>query len=800
MPVTTNRDPTDTTFPNSIPNFPIHISTWVAPLPRLRLRIILPTFLQYSPDVHLMSGPSGKLENAASAAPLSATACAPACAPASASASALPGLAAGHGHPESGQEPKPEPGSEPAPHILHPANRDATSPSPSPFPGVLGDGVGLNLVADGNVATGSADAAFVPPVEDSVEDSVPVPVSLPVHPAAHVLPSVVPGIPESNHASTTPTVPSAVDQDSDKKSRPPMTSLRSSGPSLLTQALASARGILHSPPALQVEHRRPEEKSVHSSGGATGNALKTPLGTPIGQPDRDPHNEIASRGEGVPLMPRVRSHDSVTAPVRTNSIKPASFTSPIGVVAADNSLSAIEMPGRTIERAGLNGYRDMLLSTKDRPRSLERTEKEIKTQQLDVNGGNSTNLGDTSLSHVDKVGDKQNLALDKDNSDTRVQYRTWRADRTLSLGPEKAWSIGKGDLAGAEPGQVEKSITEALAGVEPTRSRKASHSLRFFKEGLPDEKGKRKDTKRKEDLATYKEQNEGSQKNGVDTQQSASASPTYFQDIVPFPTDPVCQSAGSTVESPLEDTQVTDYFGVQPQADDEAVARQLPPILEQRNGKPAETKLPSTLAAAECNGLRRESEDETVTTGTPEEGDDSSEENISSAFFVPHQEAPEAIKPVVNFGRPLPVHRQSIVKDVSPWLVKADEPEVENRSLDQVSDAESEQVAQNNGCQIGDDFAIEEEILPHERPQTVPGRLSRPVSQYYDDQVHDHQHAPKSPLEAIELIPYKHQVGGHTTLWRFSKRAVCKQLNNSENKFYENIERYHRDLLPFLPR
>jgi len=29
---------------------------------------------------------------------------------------------------------------------------------------------------------------------------------------------------------------------------------------------------------------------------------------------------------------------------------------------------------------------------------------------------------------------------------------------------------------------------------------------------------------------------------------------------------------------------------------------------------------------------------------------------------------------------------------------------------------------------------------------------------------------------------------------------VCKQLNNRENEFYETIERYHRDLLPFLPR
>jgi inositol-hexakisphosphate kinase len=50
------------------------------------------------------------------------------------------------------------------------------------------------------------------------------------------------------------------------------------------------------------------------------------------------------------------------------------------------------------------------------------------------------------------------------------------------------------------------------------------------------------------------------------------------------------------------------------------------------------------------------------------------------------------------------------------------------------------------------------------------------------------------------LIPYRHQVGGHTTLWRFSKRAVCKQLTNRENEFYETVEHYHPQLLKFLPR
>jgi inositol-hexakisphosphate 5-kinase len=74
------------------------------------------------------------------------------------------------------------------------------------------------------------------------------------------------------------------------------------------------------------------------------------------------------------------------------------------------------------------------------------------------------------------------------------------------------------------------------------------------------------------------------------------------------------------------------------------------------------------------------------------------------------------------------------------------------------------------------------------------------MSKNHKDHLHRHQQLANAPLEAIELIPYRHQVGGHTTMWRFSKRAVCKQLNNRENEFYERIERYHPKLLKFMPR
>ncbi|CAI4056343.1 hypothetical protein SUVZ_02G1500 [Saccharomyces uvarum] len=53
---------------------------------------------------------------------------------------------------------------------------------------------------------------------------------------------------------------------------------------------------------------------------------------------------------------------------------------------------------------------------------------------------------------------------------------------------------------------------------------------------------------------------------------------------------------------------------------------------------------------------------------------------------------------------------------------------------------------------------------------------------------------------AVELKPFTNRVGGHTAIFRFSKRAVCKALVNRENRWYENIELSHKELLQFMPR
>ncbi|GAA5888410.1 hypothetical protein JCM5296_000619 [Sporobolomyces johnsonii] len=52
----------------------------------------------------------------------------------------------------------------------------------------------------------------------------------------------------------------------------------------------------------------------------------------------------------------------------------------------------------------------------------------------------------------------------------------------------------------------------------------------------------------------------------------------------------------------------------------------------------------------------------------------------------------------------------------------------------------------------------------------------------------------------VPLEPFRHQVGGHNHIFRFSKKAVCKPLTSRENQFYEAVERSCPRLLAFVPQ
>lgn len=458
----------------------------------------------------------------------------------------------------------------------------------------------------------------------------------------------------------------------------------------------------------------------------------------------------------------------------------------------------------------LSGHREFLSKTKGRGSQFGSPERDRPGRWNAYSHGTTSNDSLASPLVTDSPAGLQDEPANEDTmADARPQLRPWKTEHRISVGPEKAWSIGSGETANDADGQVEKSITEVLAGVEPNaRSRKASHSLRFFKEGLPEEKGKRKDHRvaqpprdkspvRGEKLADIEEQSMGEEEitaHGLDDKAVSTKGPDWARAI------PIRSPEIRTSQAPAKD-----YPG--PKRGDSGMRDAVPePTLSRHKASDIRQKV-SEFAEPGCPlGARRLSDVSAEAGDSAEEGEESGEEKISSAVFLPHQapEQAEEDSPVAGVPqRAVPARRESRNEDFHPWLVKADGPESEDKQV--IMDEEKRirpEAAQSPSVAPEVAFRQVDESAPVDESAAavLPSPLSRPLPQYHGEAIHEHQLAPKQPLDAIELIPYKHQVGGHTTIWRFSRRAVCKQLNNRENEFYEKIEKYHRDLLAFLPR
>lgn len=655
----------------------------------------------------------------------------------------------------------------------------------------------------------------------------------------------------------------------DIKSRGPNQHIqRQPGPSLLTKALASARGIPqgqnqkpnnsnNTTPNTAPSY--PDTNGSSSSGSSIRSSRPEPTLHPrLSDQEHNPTNSspyTASRsthmkhGEqqtslafdpsastSAMAAPTMIPKPSVAIPTRDPAAVPRHFNPANLVQAREVLMEHREFLDRARGRASTSLELDRSGSDvfKSRAFSLSASPEESTTPTLPSYLSNDPlQSSSTKVTNASTSGGASQLP------------HTTKLERNVTLSPEKTekiWSIGSRD-GDQEDGLVEKSIAEAMAGVEPNaRSRKASYSLRFFKEGLPPEdKPRRKDTKTtpRDALSPTWEERAGEEwavatpplhrhEERQRATQSAHggdanrASSDYFN-LEPANAVPVGKPSNVLrTKSQPESHAATakpipppSEVGPTPAAQADSVEGQRRPGDDDRFGEITTRSSSISPGATAQAGRDSVDDDHDDADAETEDADESGEEKISSAVFLPHQEMPDARSTAPEVTSSIQTQRPRSISHSSshPWLVKADEPEPEPEpELEQEPHDEEETappaVAHSETQENGASPDLELQEKPEEVVIAVEPILksshtapkAQPAVTQYEDHVHHHQHHPRQPLEAIELIPYKHQVGGHTTLWRFSRRAVCKQLNNRENEFYETIERYHRDLLPFLPR
>lgn len=432
-------------------------------------------------------------------------------------------------------------------------------------------------------------------------------------------------------------------------------------------------------------------------------------------------------------------------------------------------------------------------------------------------------------------------------SEERLRYRSWREGNAEF--PQRHTETQRLREGTHVDKKIEATLPKAEQPAAP-RSRKASHYLRVFKENDAAEEQKRREGRARErrptDKALQTHHEEVAAKYSISRSSSTVPTPqtgpdeSYFEQI---PTSAnyahkdhmsnIQKEAASGTDIPYRHElplrlleEIRSFGNLTPGADrGSSFSKSLPTAAVEKL-----VKSRPTSEVHESSGYFQAARDESQGHSPASDEDDSEKEHISSALYFPHRQlqSPDQM-PQEEEDRKAHIEsvreRKSVSAGVKPkgWSTKEavktpQEVEISLQSQD------------TNQCLHGDMSTTTSVPQEVEKPLTSPPDATTSAESDYES-LGESQSLPDyessatddlgitptaklprketkptattqelAPLGAVELKPYDHQVGGHTTVYRFSRRAVCKQLNNRENEFYETVERHHPELLEFLPR
>ncbi|GAB7343233.1 hypothetical protein MBLNU457_1292t1 [Dothideomycetes sp. NU457] len=411
----------------------------------------------------------------------------------------------------------------------------------------------------------------------------------------------------------------------------------------------------------------------------------------------------------------------------------------------------------------------------------------------------------------------------------RSRYRSWRQGKAKMEGLSIAES--QSQRADKEQKEVDKRIDAKMPKPElgqNVRSRKTSHYLGLFKD---------------DDVETRQIEHIVSGPTSV----AVHAVDASIHELS-LSNDPISsQTAGQSLTSrpSIRSRNVSGSKGEETAVQSHELADRVPTGLlneirnHQRVLTPARRESSSERPVA---GLEDKPKTESIKTGVVDrldklllskdgEDEDSDREHITSALYIPHhglgsRPSTDTTTPVNEDQRITAEAKRDVavkalqqasdedtpeqaLDEVEINLLSEDESQFLHGNLKTPRSREESNIDQVATPAVSDTYMSDSEVssgyesgsvddddtTPTATPKASQGILSRRPSDGHPADARRQQ-----PLGAVELKPFNHQVGGHSTVYSFSRQAVCKQLNSRENEFYETVERNHPDMLEFLPR
>ncbi|KAM0715833.1 hypothetical protein Q7P37_008347 [Cladosporium fusiforme] len=580
------------------------------------------------------------------------------------------------------------------------------------------------------------------------------------------------GHPVDTNPAVAPPSPSRFAQSDQRRTRTAPNNLPTYDPSAAVQA---GRELQHAVQPILSE--RDSIFATHYTGG------DTPVSTPKALPVPERYFEREEEGTITPNNPDMAVSLPPQAFMGPNSIfnkdAPVSPLSPFSSMRDDPP----NFPRRPISRTGLppQYQRRSLYDLNDASAIVSDSEALEEEEPPSRESRSPAPYTPEAANRQSQIA----FADDIEGSAERQQYRSWRAGKAKLEGLSIAQSQRR--QSRAELG-VDKIIDAQLPQPEPVanvRSRKASHYLGLFKEN----EGTSRKHQVSHNLHDLLEQDQQTDEDNV-TQPQSSIKEEEEQS----------KDEDSTQRMPLDLLEeIRNHHHIAPSKGRKISYPKAVPGHDREPLGPHER-------------LRK--------TPVPEE-DDSDREHISSATYFPHQgvalgdsptsdNIPKDVRNIKEQAQRQKDTQQKAVDDVQialrhdnvsdclhgdlqhPKAPSDYEPEGKVTGFVEPVPSDSEYESGYSTSESLSQASEDEETTPTATPTAKSG---------FSEVKRAHSHAqPPEVMDAVELKPYRHQVGGHTTIYRFSRRAVCKQLNSKENMFYETIERNHPELLGFMPR
>lgn len=375
---------------------------------------------------------------------------------------------------------------------------------------------------------------------------------------------------------------------------------------------------------------------------------------------------------------------------------------------------------------------------------------------------------------------------------TKERWRDLHNNEEPNVRPdaEQAETMGKRKSGSSGRAHAHKRVGTNVVDAEPTanaRSRKSSHMMQLFKDTSPEQPAEQ--DKNRPDIVAQRVKH-ASDDGGVTSGARNGARPSKHV----FDEAGVDDSGKAAQENvPLQPSHGKASEG---HTDSEHERREKSPwpLNDVSNEAPKDDLTDarrSPLPHRVLTETHNQNAQPVVDDGEEEEPSD--KEHVSSAIYYPYKApSPDTVHNAVGEAGPEAKQKGHYVTLSRPEARRPLDDQDDLLQVGHVNGPPSSKASDSSVSSASDSEYSCTDV------ETTPKATPAARSKFLGSRARRGRRPQTVPVPTIELLPFKHQVGGHTILYKFHKKGVTKPLTNEENKFYELIEQAHPELLEFM--